>query len=247
MPRSLPTVLNDTLAALRELLHPPVRLEWNHDPAAIVIQASSAWPRRAPALALNALPDALVWGDGRIVWTEAGRGGSRRVQVGRMATAQLGQLLEQIRRAGFFRMKRWYPADAAQGPFDRTLSVHLVDRSHEVCARDGAGPRSFVDLYRLVTSGAGVAGLPYRPKEAFLVATPARRSANRRLPAWDAAATGLRLDEAAQGVWVHATALEAAWKLVNARPTDPRVTQGSRAYVLTLQVPEIITWEPRLP
>jgi hypothetical protein len=57
----------------------------------------------------------------------------------------------------------------------------------------------------------------------------------------------LRLDDAVRGVWVRDTALDLAWKLVNDAPADPRVTQGSRAYVLTLQVPDIITWEPRLP
>jgi hypothetical protein len=246
VPRSLSTVLSDVLAALREFTATS-RHVWNHDPAAIVIQATSAWPQSPPAIALNALPDALVWGDGRIVWVETNAHGARRVSVGRLETRQIAQLLRHIDRAGFFRMQRWYPADAHQVPYDRSLCVHLLDTSHEVCAADGACPRAFNELYRLISSGAGVPGLSYRPKEALLVATPALRSPNRRLPTWDVGATGLRLDDATRGLWVRSAALDLAWKLVNATPTDPRVTQGSRAYVLTLQVPDIITWEPRLP
>jgi hypothetical protein len=260
VPRSLSTVLHDVISALRDLLHPAIRPEWNRDPAAIVIQATSAWPQSAQAVALNALPDALIWGDGRIVWTEARTNGSRQVSVGRLETRELAQLLERATRAGFFRMHSWYPSVATgaaglrddgiadhEGPYDRSLCVHLLHTSHEVCACDGAAPGAFDDLYRHIATGAGAAGLPYRPAEAFLVATPARRSPDRRLPWWDAGATGLRLEDAAGGVWVCDTALDLAWKLVNATPTDPRVTQGSRAYVLTLQVPDIITWEPRLP
>lgn len=247
MPRSLTTVFRDIVSATRDLLLPAPHSEWIHDPAAIVIQATSAWPQSVPALALNAIPDALVWGDGRIVWTEAGPMGSRRVNVGHLQTRQMVQLLDQLRRAGFFRMQHWYPADARQDPYDRSLCVHLLHTSHEVCACDRAGPKAFVEIYRHVSSGAGVAGCPYRPVEALLVATPARRSPDRCLPTWDASAAGLRLDDATRGVWVRDTSLDLAWKLVNASPTDPRVTQGSRAYVLTLQVPDIITWKPRLP
>ena len=247
MPRSLSTAFHDLAAALRDLLRPTVHADWNHNPAAVVIQATSAWPQGDPAIALNALPDALIWGDGRIVWTRTHADGSRQTSVGRLDARQLGQLLEGAVRAGFFRMSHWYPADGRAQPYDRSLCVHLLHTSHEVCARDGAAPRAFTDLYQHIVVGAGAVGLPYRPSEAFLVATPARRDAERQLPRWDASATGLRLDEAAGGVWVRGTALDLAWKLVSAAPADPRVTQGSRAYLLTLQVPDIIAWEPRLP
>lgn len=264
MPRSLPTV-RDVISAVRDLFRPTTRLEWNHDPAAIVIQATSAWPHSAPAIALNSLPDAIVWGDGRIVWAEIGPRGSRQVSVGRLYAHQLAQLLERVTRAGFFHLDNWYPsvktgaagshepvpasglANDRQGPYDRSLCIHLLHTSHEVCARDGAAPRAFDGLYRHIATGAGAVGLPYRPPEALLVATPTLRNPDRRLPSWDAGATGVRLDDATRGVWVRNTALDLAWKLVNDAPADPRVTQGSRAYVLTLQVPDIITWEPRLP
>jgi len=247
VPRSLSTVFRDIVSATHDLLRPSTKIDWNRDPAAIVIQATSAWPQSVPALALNAIPDALVWGDGRIVWTEAGPRGGRKVSIGHLQPREMTQLLDEVRRSGFFRMQRWYPADARQGPYDRSLCVHLLDTSHEVCACDGSGPHAFADLYQHVATGAGAAGVPYRPTEALLVATPALRSPDRRLPAWDAGATGLRLDDATRGVWVRDIALDLAWKLVNATPADPRATQGSRAYVLTLQVPDIITWEPRLP
>ena len=158
MPRTLPTVFKDVVAAARSLFRPAARPDWNRDPAAIVIQATSAWPQSPPALALNVLPDALVWGDGRIVWAEAGPNDSRRVSVGRLQERELAQLLERVTRAGFFHMKSWYPSDAQRIPYDRSLCVHLLDRSHEVCACDGAGPRAFADLYRHVSSGAGAAG-----------------------------------------------------------------------------------------
>jgi len=240
-------MLHEAASALGDLLRPPARLEWNRDHAAIVIQASSPWPTDAPAVALNTLPDALVWGDGRIVWVEHLSGGARGVNAGTLHPREMAQLLQRFDRSRFFRLARWYPGSARAADSCRSLSVHLLHASHEVSAADGAAPRAFTDLYALVSSGAGAVGLPYHPTEGLLVASSARRSTRGPLPAWDVSATGLRLDNAVQGAWVDGPALEHAWKLVNARPRDPRVAQGSRAYLLTLQVPDIITWEPRLP
>ncbi len=191
-------------------------------------------------LLLNYVPDAKVWGDGRIVWTQHDADGVRQVWQGRLSEAQLGQLFVQAHRAGFFRWKDLYHDPRVADASTQCLRLQLRDRAKEVCEYFTGAPEAFHALYDFVQGGAGAAGAPYAPQRGWLIAHPLdgfQPEAGMVTLTWPAAQAGMALGDAADGVWIEGETLGWAWDVVNANSWANFVRDGADYYQISLQVP----------
>ena len=225
---------------------PPVVVElpplvWEKDPQAVVISATFCCGF-VPRLAVtNYIPEAQIWGDGRIVWVEQEDTGSRSVFQAQLTPEEVSALLEQIAGAGFF---GW---EARDGDFtvsdlaDQCLQVNLESGSTAVCEYYKGAPQAFHTLYDFITSGAGKRGGIYTPEVGYLTVNELG-SADQAAPEdinleWDAAGLELSLDKVGDGEWIKGEGLELAWRAVNARPYFPVVRSGDTLYEIGLQIP----------
>jgi hypothetical protein len=219
---------------------------WNTDPDALIILATFCCGYTTDLVPVNYIPDALVWGDGRIIWVQSGEGGERRVLEGYLTPDQMRALLQRVVDAGFFGWQDKYAnltiADAAE----KCLSVQLESQSKKVCEYAEGAPQAFHDLYAHLADGAGATGSDYVPETGYLTAYPLDLS-NQPAPEadqWSAASLGLPLSEAVAGVWVEGEALKLAWNVVNANPWGMVVQDGDAYYRISLQIPGVSQMEP---
>jgi hypothetical protein len=225
---------------------PPVVVElpplvWEKDPQAVVISATFCCGFVPQLAVTNYIPEAQIWGDGRIVWVVQEDTGSRSVFQAQLAPEEVSALLEQIAGAGFFGWEARYGDFTVSDLADQCLQVNLESGSTAVCEYYKGAPQAFHELYDFITSGAGKRGGIYTPETGYLTvnelgpavqAGPIDTSVD-----WDAAGLELSLDEVGDGVWIKGPALELAWQAVNARPWLPMVKNGDRLYEIGLQIP----------
>ncbi|MDX1436384.1 MAG: hypothetical protein R3335_06220 [Anaerolineales bacterium] len=222
------------------------QLPWDTDPEALIISATFCCGF-APQLALtNYIPDAQVWGDGRVVWVEQSDDGSRRVLEGHIDLGELELLLNRIKDAGFFEWDEYYSNPQVADFADKCINVNLLEGEKSVCEYYEGAPAAFHELYALLSEGAGAPdGEDYAPESGFLTVIPLgsdvpTESVDAMLN-WDAPGLGISLSvvEDEGGAWVSGTTLEAAWQVVNQRPWNPLVQEGDSFYMLGLQVPNL--------
>jgi hypothetical protein len=225
---------------------PPI--EWDPNPATVVITATNCCGLVTPFYRNNYIPDAMVWGDGRIVWTQAGTGGDRQVLQGQLTSSQLNEWLQSAADAGFFGWKPLYKDDIS--PTDlptRCIAINLTSQVKQVCDYAQVAPEAYQKLYNQLGQGLGAAGKPFVPQRAYMTAhpTPTINSGNNsassegKTPLWNDNAAGVSLVDADKGVWVEGEALKLAWELVNQNPMAPSVVDNGQVYQLTLQIPGI--------
>jgi hypothetical protein len=200
----------------------------------------------APHATENYIPDAQIWGDGRIVWVEYAQDGGRRVSEGKLDKPGVAALLKGAVDQGFFAWEELYTERLA--PKDqptKCLQIQADGLEKRVCEYYRGAPQAFHDFYQLVSSGAGLSGKELIPAKAYLKAYPQGPvQAEQLAPEWDVSIQDLRLDQAVNGVWVEGPALEQAWNLINAHPWGTTVRQGDQLYLISLQVPGISLSQP---
>ena len=209
---------------------PPVVVElpplvWEKDPQAVVISATFCCGFVPQLAVTNYIPEAQIWGDGRIVWVVQEDTGSRSVFQAQLTPEEISSLLEQIAGAGFFGWEARYGDFTVSDLADQCLQVNLESGSTAVCEYYKGAPQAFHELYDFITSGAGKRGGIYTPETGYLTDGRGLVSV---LPG---------LDEVGDGVWIKGPALELAWQAVNARPWLPMVKSGDRLYEIGLQIP----------
>lgn len=190
----------------------------------------------------NYIPDAQIWGDGRILWTEYLQDGSRRVLEGQLTTGQLADLLKEIEQAGFFNWESRYSSDSAPTDLpEKCISVQTRTRTKQVCEYYSGAPQAFHTLYENVSQGAGVEGQDFIPETGFLSAYPAAGEPENpaAVPQWQAGEMGVSLSNAEDGVWVQREALQTAWEIINADLFGHLVYEDNRLYQLSLRVPGV--------
>lgn len=201
-------------------------------------------------LLLNYVPDAQIWGDGRIVWTEHDENGHRQVWQGSLTAAQLTQLFVQAHRAGFFGWNDLYRDPRVADASTQCLRINLQDRAKEVCEYFTGAPEAFHTLYDFIQGGAGAVGQTYAPDRGWLIAHPLdgfQPEAGMATLEWSVAQAGMSLQDAVDGVWVEGATLAWVWDVVNTNPWANFVRDGGSYYQISLQVPGLNFDGPATP
>jgi hypothetical protein len=248
-PRRALLALSLAVLACSTLLPPRPETAWDPDPAAVVLQVTNCCGFVPYEVALNYIPDATLWGDGRIVWVEAGPGGQRRVLEGRLTPDEQRGFLDRIAAAGFFGWESNYGDYSVTDLASRCLTVTLAATRHQVCEYYRGAPAAFDDLYAAAAQGAGAAGADFVPERGYLSARELEgfEPGTTTVVPWPAEAAGFPLAEAQGGRWVEGEALRAAWEAVNANFWGQAVEDAGRYYQLVVQVPGLSQSEPPAP
>lgn len=238
---ALITLLLASLAC-NTLLPPRPKVEWDTDPNALIVSATISGGMVPQSVAINYIPDAQVWGDGRIVWVEYLGDGQRRVLEATLTPDQLRAFLQRAVGDGFFGWEASYADYNVYDAATQCLSLALASNSKSVCEYVSGAPRAFHTLYGEVASGLGLTGSDYRPERGYLTAQALNYEGQPTpevLLHWPANSMGLSLSDAAGGAWVEGEALELAWRMVNTNLWGGLVQEGETYYELTLQVPGV--------
>jgi hypothetical protein len=225
---------------------PPI--EWDANLSTVIITATNCCGLVTPFYSNNYIPDAMVWGDGRILWTQTGASGNRQVLQGKLTSSQLQNWLQSAANAGFFGWKTLYKND--NSPTDlptRCLTINLTSQVKQVCEYAQSAPEAYQKLYGQLSQGLSVAGTPFVPQRGYLTAHPMPKvnpgnesaSSDGKTPLWNDKAAGVSLADASGGIWLQGASLQQAWELVNQNPMAPSVVENGQTYLLTLQVPGV--------
>jgi hypothetical protein len=221
---------------------PGPAVQWDTKPDKLILRATFCCGFVPQGYAQNYIPDAQVWGDGRMIWSQQSSGGGRRVLTAQLTTPQMQALLQRVVDAGFFGWKDEYADYSVTDMASQCLSVELTRQSKSVCEYYKGAPQAFHELYDYVVGGAGATGADYIPAKGYLTATPQTFSSQQKVQPdlnWPATSVGFSLSEAVNGKWVEGEALKLTWRVVNTKLWGSVVQDGDKYYQLTLQIPEV--------
>lgn len=233
--------------ACNTLFPPRPKVEWDTDPGVLVIRASFGGGLVPQNFALNAIPDAQVWGDGHLVWVDYGTNGERRVLEGDLTPDQLEAFLTRAVNAGFFGWENVYSNPDVYDAGTQCLSLSLLSESKSVCEYYEGAPRAYHQLYNDLAGGLDLDGTDYVPARGYLTAQRMGDSYSQPVALhWPVDSLGLSLGDAQGGVWVEGEALKLAWRTVNTNLYSV-VQEGEAYYQLIVQVPGVSQSEPPAP
>jgi len=218
-------------------------IEWDSSPEAVIIEAASPikqyHPSLSPDLTRNYIPEARVFGDGRVIWAVYAEDGSRTVFEGYLTRDQMTTLLQDFVDAGFF---GWKEAYFSKLPYDNPpsdyLTVNLTSLSKTVRVSMAQPPEGYTELFNYISTGAGAEGKPFIPQNGTLILEETQEKA---LITWDQETYPLALNQAAAGIPLEGEALAAAWEIVNREPLAPPVVEiDGKAYRFFLLIPGLM-------
>lgn len=223
-------------------------VKWDAGPDAVIIRATFCCGLVPESFALNYLPDAQVWGDGRILWAQTGNSGERRVLEGHLTEAEMEALLQRVVDDGFFGWKDNYADYTVTDMPSKCLTVELASQSKSVCEYYKGASQAFHELYAHIADGAGTTGADFVPEKAYLTAAPRTFSGPVQPDLhWPTDSVGFSLSEAVGGRWVEGEAAELAWRVVNKNLWGHVVQDGEVYYQLVVQVPGVSQNAPPTP
>jgi hypothetical protein len=228
------------LAALacNALLPPRPELKWDTSPDALIIETYVAGGLVPINYQKNYIPEARVWGDGRILWVESS-GGTRRVLEGHLSEDELRALLQKISEAGFFGWDDFYqPREMVYDAGTTTLTVNLLDTHKSVSEYFQGAPAKFHELAAYLGDGAGASGADFVPTRAYLTALPFGDDNIKSDYVWPDESAGFTLAEAVGGRYIEGEALEFAWQVVK-QSMNAILESGGQRYQLLVQVPGV--------
>lgn len=217
-------------------------LDWNPEPTQLILFATFCCGKVSRVTLMNYIPDAQLWGDGRIVWTEFADDGQRRVLEGRLTTEQIQALLEQMNNTGFFGWQELYADSSIADASEQCLVVETDVKSKKVCEYVAGAPQAFHDLYAYIAAGAGATGQDYIPATGYLTAHPLPIPSNLTPPAdfnWPADLLKLSLEQTTDGMRIEGKALETSWQVVNIKWRGSIIEDGKNYYSISLQIPDL--------
>ena len=237
-----------TQLACATLLAPRPKAEWDTRPEALIVRSSSCCGLVPNTFVENYIPEAQLWGDGRLVWVQHLSSGERRVLTAGLTPAEIEALLQDIVDAGFFGWNDNYADYSVTDMPSTCLQVHTLSASHSVCEYYRGAPRAFHRLIGDLGNGLGRTGVDFVPERGYLTAYP--HHTNQGVSAnwqWPAEAVGFSLAEAENGRWIDGAALELAWSITNANSWNTLVQDGVNYYEVTVLVPEVSWVTPPAP
>jgi hypothetical protein len=195
---------------------------------------------------INYIPEAQVWGDGRVIWTQFDANNQRQVLQEQLSQEQMTAFLQRASEAGFFGWDELYTSQNA--PTDmptKCIYIQPEGQSRKVCEYYEGAPQAFHELYIDLDNGLGLEGQPYQPEKAYLVAYPVEGSGQQGVPSWDSPSVSLA--QAVNGAWVDGSNLETAWKMLNEQPFGAAIQEADIVYRISLQIPGVSFTAPPAP
>lgn len=251
------TVMSISLAALACNAIAPSRpeLKWQTDRHTLVVTAgywsglsSGGGPMVNIISRQNYVPEAQLWGDGRLVWTTTGANGERQVMIAYLDQAEMLAVLSIIADSGFFGLKDSYTCANFSDMESQCIKVTLSAAEKSVCEYYRGAPESFHQLYQTLSEGVGRRGALYAVSRGYLIAHPLTMGGQGAAPPpaapWHAKSVGLSLANARSGLWVAGEPLALAWRIVNANPFSNVVRDGKQYYQLAVMIPGITRMQP---
>lgn len=220
-------------------------LTWDSSSDAVVFRLYDCCGLSPELVYENYIPDALIFGDGRIIWTSY-EGLGRSVFVGQLTETEMRGLLEEFTNKGFFGWDAQYANYDVYDYSNKCLYVNLTTVSKSVCEYFEGAPMAFHQLYSLVSHGAGATGQPYLPTLGYLTAYDYGNIGvgQENLPVWPREVIGFTLADAVGGVWLEGEALAQAWGLVNMNWIGESVQEEGITYGLAIKIPELGMIDP---
>ena len=184
----------------------------------------------------NSIPTAQIWGDGRIVWVEYNSAtGARQVREGRFSRAELVDIFQRIRAAGFFTQVS--PPPATQSPIRTSLYVRLKTIEKTV-VYDGPPPAAIDKILLWLERGASATGAAYAPGRARLCAYLQKGAVQPPSFHWPAGLAGFDL-KSGECRMIQGPILDFSWSVINQAPAIAQVEAQGRTFLLTLQIPDL--------
>jgi hypothetical protein len=232
--------------ACNTLLPPRPPIAWDPSPTALIVEAITGGGMLYEP---NAMPDARLWGDGRLVWVAYAGSGAREVFTVTLTPDEMTEVLAGFVDAGFFGWDDYYSPGVVYDAPSTCLRVTLSSESQSVCETLSGAPAAFGRLYRDLAAGAGQAsrGSAFVPAQGYLNLTDLGSAAPGGVSVeWPAADLGLALADVAAtpGQWIEGEALAFAWGATNANPLYPILHDGDHYYQVQLLVPGVTAMQP---
>lgn len=228
------------------LFAPRPDVVWQPDADAVVLELSNCCGYVPYETVINALPDAIIYGDGRYIWVQNNADNQRVVTEGQLSEAEMRDLLQEFVDAGFYGWKDQYANYNVTDLPNQCIRLRLEGNSKSVCEYYEGAPRAFHMLYDRLSAGAGMSGTPYVPERAFVTSL----AFDYEVPpedaiAWSVDELGFSLADAGGGVWLEGDALVKAWEIVNASSwSGATADEGRDNYHLLVQVPGLSLSDP---
>jgi len=217
--------------------------KWDPSPDTLIIEAT----QNRFEIDYNYIPDARLWGNGRIVWVEYENDslyGKRRIMEGQLTPAEMKDIINRFIEAGFFD-RRLSSDFLSAGLVSTSFTVNLLNdsrfrgyESHEIS-------EELRQLSDYLMGGAGAEGVEFVPTRGFLTAYLARETDCGKLETkyqWPNESFGYDLEEIQEyknGVWVEGDELAFAWQIVNENPYCPLVESDGAVYMIFLIIPKL--------
>jgi hypothetical protein len=227
----------------------PVDVRWNHNPDTRVVLVTYCCDSPiTQELVRPYIPEAQLWGDGRLLWTENQANGERRVFMGQLSAGDMTALLQEIIAAGFFGWDEQYVGEPVVDSASKCLTVTLTDQTRAVCETHGGAPDAFYTLFDRLSQGAGANDAPYLPQTAYLTGFRLEDT-GMLLPesevAWPLTLFHIPVGDAINGLWIEGEDLIPLWEAANQSPYHmPVVEDKNGRYRVILQVPGVSWIEP---
>jgi len=234
----------DFLQGNNPIFAPKPKVEWDTSPGTIVAQAAHPIKHSLvsipPEYTRNYIPEARLWGDGRIVWaTYYSSDGPRSVMEGRLTSEQMTAFFKQAIDVGFFGWNdNYFPLIPYENPPTDYLTINIRTAKKTVSNGMDTAPTAYKSLLNTLTNGPFAESKAFMPTHGTLIAIPTQ---NQAAINWDKENLNLDLSKAAQGIPVEGKVLQVAWEAVNKNPYyPPPVSQNRVSYILYVIIPELM-------
>jgi hypothetical protein len=192
------------------------------------------------------IPDARVWGDGRIVWVEFEDDGSSVVWEGYLTEEALANLLRFTVEEGFFGWEDHYePANPPTDLPSSHITVNMTDRSKTVSQYFDGAPAGFWRIYERVPLEVSDAH-QLAPQRGLLRAWLRNDAidAASAIP-WSADADLALSELVSDGRWIEGPLVAFVWKNLRQHGDGALFREGNNIYGLSMQVPGLSLEEPQ--
>lgn len=223
---------------------------WDTDPDVRIMLATYCCDSPTiEELVRSYIPEAQLWGDGRLLWTEQDEERARQVFVAWLTPDEMQALLQETASAGFFGWEEVYADEVVVDGTSRCLTITLLDRDKSVCETHGGAPSAFYMLFDHLSQGAEYNGTLFHPDRAFVTGFRLEDLVGPRPAAelrWEEMQVQGPATQILSGFWLEqGETLQMLWEAANQDPYHmPLVEDGDQLYRIILQVPGVSWIEP---
>jgi hypothetical protein len=227
-------------------------VQWQRDPLNVVFRADIVGGNRSASQVKNVVPYCSIYGDGRVVWTTTGEGGSTQVLFDYLSDARIADFINTL--TVNYRIYTYEEGFANSLPSGGTTPVYdqiIVNVNGQRHVADTYSNWEG-DYFNIVANDCrSLAPTPriFKPEGAWLSVEQVEPQSYLPTIYWDNETTGLLFGSLADGStrWIEGTLVSILWENVIEAPVPIQFTDVTGTYVLALQVPGVTLDAPPAP